>query len=163
MTFGVRWRARARVVFGLGVRGVAQVGRAAIELARVKRSLGQRGLRESLADGEYEDLFAPSVAGSDPKSDANGIARDQSRIVRIAAKRVGATCLPRSIVLARRLRDSGLHPSVRIGVAELPTLGMAAHAWVELNGQPVGEDAASFAPFGVAEVGRAIRSLGAKE
>jgi Transglutaminase-like superfamily len=129
----------------------------------LKRSLYQRGLRESLDAGEYEALFAFSGAGSGAKSEPSEIGREQSRIVRIAAKRVGATCLPRSIVLARRLRDGGLHPSVRIGVAELPKIGMAAHAWVELNGQPVGEDASSFAPFGVEEVGRAIRSLGTKE
>jgi hypothetical protein len=161
-------RARARVILQLGPGGVVHVGRTAIELARMKRSLEQHGLRESIEGGEYAEFFAPVAVESltapntapNTAPEADEIARRQSRIVRIAAKRVGATCLPQSIVLARRLRNRGLNPSVRIGVADLPTIGMAAHAWVELNGKPVGEDASSFASFGVEEFGRALGSLG---
>ncbi len=52
------WQARLLVVSQLGLSGVAQVVLRAVELARLKRSLARSGLRESLGDGEYAQLFA---------------------------------------------------------------------------------------------------------
>jgi Transglutaminase-like superfamily len=150
-------QARARVLSQLGLGGVVQVTQAAVSLARMKRSLEKHGLRKSLGD-EYADLFAHQSAVNVANHNDH-TARRETRIVRIAAKRVGATCLPSSIVLARRLRACGLNPSVRIGIAKLPAKGMTAHAWVELGGEPVGEDASSFLAFTADEFARGLASL----
>lgn len=55
------------------------------------------------------------------------------------------TCLARSIVLARMLRQGGRDARVVIGVSRRG--GFAAHAWVEENGRAVGEDAGALGRF----------------
>jgi hypothetical protein len=154
------WIARFQILRKLGVRGLCEVAGTAIELAQLKRSLLRKGLRASIGDRDYREMFGEHMITVSAESDVDEVVKHQLRIVRLAAKKVGATCLPRSIVLARQLRQRGLHPMIRIGVADLPTVGMAAHAWVELAGKPVGEDASTFAPFGVDDFDRAFRSLG---
>jgi hypothetical protein len=49
-----------------------------------------------------------------------------------------ATCLPRSLALWWLLRCHGLEADLRIGV-KLVDRRLAAHAWVELQGQPLNE------------------------
>ncbi len=53
-------------------------------------------------------------------------------------------CLRQSLVTAHLLRDDD--PAVRIGVAGTGT-GLHAHAWVEIDGQPL-EDVSEFAVLG---------------
>ena len=68
------------------------------------------------------------------------VAQRQARYVEVAA-RYGlyrATCLPRSLALWWLLRCHGLEANLRIGV-KLVDKGLAAHAWVELQGQPLNE------------------------
>lgn len=48
------------------------------------------------------------------------------------------TCLPRALALWRMLRRRGIPARVRIGVRRDETT-LAAHAWVEVGGRPVGE------------------------
>jgi hypothetical protein len=162
------WRQRIQLTRRLGAGGVADVVRSATELARLKRLLRTQGLRGAIPDREYADLF-----GADTHEQVSSefavlmlltvppeVARRETRIVRIAGKRVGATCLPQSIVLARRLKQRGFRPFVRIGIAELPLQGMSAHAWVEVAGEPVGEDASMFMAFASEEFARALGNLG---
>lgn len=47
-----------------------------------------------------------------------------------------ATCLPQSLALARMLRQKGVAANVRIGVKA--GSGFAAHAWIEIDGRPLG-------------------------
>lgn len=54
------------------------------------------------------------------------------------------TCLRRSLVAGWLLRRE--HPALRIGVARDGELSLA-HAWLELDGQPVGELPSEFAPL----------------
>jgi Transglutaminase-like superfamily len=54
---------------------------------------------------------------------------------------VRPTCLTRALVLSRILGRRGLASELRIGVAHRDG-GLAAHAWVERNGQPLADPAA---------------------
>ena len=101
-------------------------------------------------------LLAPPRHGTatpQPPADGVAAARAAARLVR-AAGRVSpfpstcpsrspgppSTCLTRSIVLSRLLRRRGLAAEIRIGVrrGEGP---FAAHAWVEVDGEAVSDDA----------------------
>lgn len=69
-------------------------------------------------------------------------AREAARLVHAAARLspFPSTCLTRSIVLSRLLRRRGLAAEIRIGVrrGDGP---FAAHAWVEVDGEPVNDGA----------------------
>lgn len=56
-----------------------------------------------------------------------------ARMVDAAALFLGASCLPRSLVLWRLLRARGA--VIRLGVAHPALQGFAAHAWVEIDGR----------------------------
>ena len=60
-----------------------------------------------------------------------------AHFVDAAANLVGATCVPRSIVLWRLLRDLG--PTIRFGVARPSSGEFFAHAWVEIDGRAVND------------------------
>jgi len=57
----------------------------------------------------------------------------------------GASCLPRSIALARVLRKKGVPAIVRLGVDT--ESGFTAHAWVEIDGAPLAESPHRFTPL----------------
>jgi hypothetical protein len=60
--------------------------------------------------------------------------------VRPVAHRMPRThCLPRSLALHSLLRHTGFDSQLRIGVAPAEGGGIAAHAWVECAGEPVGD------------------------
>lgn len=56
------------------------------------------------------------------------------------------TCLPRALALAQALSEHGYDANVRIGVRRSDA-GVAAHAWVELDGRPMGEPEAIASEF----------------
>ena len=60
-----------------------------------------------------------------------------ARMVDAAGSLSGASCLPRSLVLWGLLRARGA--VIRLGVAQSPPKGIAAHAWVELDGCPIND------------------------
>lgn len=66
--------------------------------------------------------------------------RQIALLVNAAAAALGANCLPRSLVLRQMLRDRGMTADIRLGVAKLADGGLRAHAWVELDGLPLGDD-----------------------
>ena len=74
---------------------------------------------------------------------------------------IGARCLGRSLVAWYLLRRRGVDAVLEIG-ARLPVVDrLAAHAWVEIDGMPVGEAAdvrEQFSSFGVRlpRLGRAV-------
>jgi len=58
----------------------------------------------------------------------------------------GADCLPRSLLLYRELSRRGADPHLVIGFADA-SRALAGHAWVTLDGQPLGESASTLAPL----------------
>lgn len=74
------------------------------------------------------------------KSPERHFALSMHEAVRIAARiQIWSTaCLPRSIVLAEMLLKRGHQAQLMLGVSKANGV-FSSHAWVELNGQPVGE------------------------
>jgi len=62
------------------------------------------------------------------------------RIVRGVARRMRIGCLAQSAVLARMLAGRGSAVGLRLGVCKAGDGRFAAHAWVEIDGEPLGED-----------------------
>jgi hypothetical protein len=103
------------------------------ELWRVDRSLRDNGYCTTRA---YFD--ARTLRPLDTRLTATQLGRLVSTIGH--APVVGRSCLRRAFVLADLLARTGLRPDVRIGA--LRTDGaMTAHAWVEVDGEVVGERA----------------------
>jgi len=99
------------------------------------------------------------AAGQATAPDASRVARAQqiARLVSMASTGApGAfTCLHRSVVTWRLLRQDGIPCHLRIGAAEPGESAFEAHAWVECDGIPLGEqDAhlARYSPFGKAVI-----------
>jgi transglutaminase superfamily protein len=114
------WRDRATMlaVFGslLGVEAALRL----LGLARTRRLFAPRGGRLPPAAAEVERLAALAAAAC--------------RAVYPAA------CLPRALALQRLLAGRGAPAELKIGVRR-DGEELAAHAWVEVDGRPVGEPA----------------------
>jgi hypothetical protein len=98
----------------------------ALRLVSVRRMLGmRRGAQGSVQRDR---------SGADE-------AREAARLVSAAARfsPFPSTCLSRSIVLLHLLRRRGLAAEIKIGV--LRDRSPLAHAWVEVNGEPVNDTA----------------------
>lgn len=87
---------------------------------------------------------APRKATAEEFADAQAMARMATIAGRHGA--VEATCLRRSLLLHGWLRRRGLHPVLQLGVAE-QTGPFQAHAWVELDGEPLLPSDAGYRPF----------------
>lgn len=78
-------------------------------------------------------------------------AKDMARLAAIAGHRgvVQTTCLRRSLLLYGWARRRGLQPVLQLGVPESPIPGarFEAHAWVELEGEPLLPGDAGHRPF----------------
>ncbi len=86
------------------------------------------GLRAMLAWAER-----PIGGGALSEGDIRARAVAVQRAARVLPR---ATCLPQSLALARMLRKKGVAANVRIGVKA--GSGFAAHAWIEIDGRPLG-------------------------
>lgn len=78
--------------------------------------------------------------------------RDAERLAQLTAAAgihgvVKATCLPRALVVHGTLLRRGLQPDLKLGVRRQPG-GIEAHAWVELEGQPLAQTDLDYAAFG---------------
>ncbi|GAB3898118.1 hypothetical protein GCM10029964_082060 [Kibdelosporangium lantanae] len=62
--------------------------------------------------------------------------RARQEVVSVSLRCAGRACLQRSIAVALLCRSRGTWPTWCTGVRTSP---FAAHAWVEVDGQPVGE------------------------
>lgn len=100
------------------------------------------------------ELLDPGVAPGHPArpSDADDPileARRGAMLVAIAARvsPLRISCLPRSVALWRLLRRRGLDAEIRLGVQPAGGDGLAAHAWVEVGGEPVSDPGEHFSPF----------------
>ncbi len=94
----------------------------------------------------------------EPRDDQNASARlrlawRQADLFAQAARHLpfSATCLQRAVALCWWLRARGVDASLQIGVRKGPDGQLRAHAWVEVEGQVVGdrpETVGSFKPLG---------------
>jgi hypothetical protein len=108
-------------------------------------------IKFSQADWLKKQIEFSSVQDSIPKTNSVK-ALDMYESVRLAARLhfMSAECLPRSLVLAAMLNSHGCSAIVRIGVAKA-NHGIASHAWVEIDGNMVGEVesvSSDFTPLG---------------
>jgi Transglutaminase-like superfamily len=98
-----------------------------------------------MAIAQIERRSAINVARKATNVDRQREARIRQcvRLVDIAARRgpIKGSCLVRSIVLKRALAQIGVKSELRIGVDKSRDREFAAHAWLELNGQPINDRA----------------------
>jgi hypothetical protein len=105
----------------------------AIELRRVDRSLRHSGY------GSTRERFdGRTLRPLDTRLTATQLGRLVSTIGH--APVVGRSCLRRAFVLADLLARTGLEPDVRIGAMRADG-ATTAHAWVEVDGEVIGERA----------------------
>ena len=75
-----------------------------------------------------------------PRSEDDALPpRDIARLVDAAASLLGARCLSRSLVLWHLLRIRGVSAELRLGVSKPISGRLLAHAWVELDGEPLND------------------------
>ena len=67
-----------------------------------------------------------------------------ARLVDAAASILGTPCLPRSLVLRHLLCRRGILVEIRLGVSTAAEGKLSAHAWVELDGLPLNDNADVF-------------------
>jgi hypothetical protein len=84
------------------------------------------------------------VSRSATVADAHAAERLAARVARVARLVPRSRCLDRALVLVECLRGAGAAAELRFGVRRGPGV-LRAHAWVELDGRAIGEDAAALA------------------
>lgn len=109
--------------------------RATCALPLLKISLALRGYNATVRRIEQPRSAASRTVGRTDLERAERLAR----IAEIAGRRgiSASTCLPQALWIYRMLRSWGLRPVLRLGVRRQPGT-MQAHAWVELDGNPLG-------------------------
>ncbi|WP_232519870.1 lasso peptide biosynthesis B2 protein [Actinosynnema pretiosum] len=83
--------------------------------------------------------------GARPATTAQAL-RARTAVVSVSIACAGPRCLQRSIAAALLCRLRGTWPQWRTGVVTQP---FAAHAWIAVDGEPVGEDAGAVRDFSV--------------
>lgn len=111
------------------------IARAWISLARIDVALRLLSFQQVL---DRADRRAPTTVVTQPVEFRR--ARAYARWIEIAARHhvFHARCLHRSLVLHQWLRGRGLPSALKIGVRKTDD-GIAAHAWVELDGEVVND------------------------
>ena len=110
------------------------------------RLLGLRRLQGLLSHWPLKDQ------GAAPAEMIAAFAQRQAHLVQVAARHglYRPTCLPQSLALWWFLKCRGIEANLRIGVKPSDS-GIEAHAWVELQGQPLNDVVYQhFSPFGPA-------------
>jgi hypothetical protein len=115
----------------------------ALVRAALFRLVATRWRAAELRGAALEDLLRAPAAMATRGVDAT--LRAQA-MVHAARWVPGATCLVRGAALVRWLRADGVPATLAIGVRADGAMPRA-HAWVEVDGAPVGEDAAALASF----------------
>lgn len=108
--------------------------RAMLALAMVRVHLKTRGFGATIAAAGRWGRPRPSPAGDRSFGSTETIALAIARAGAFFPGR--AICLEQSLALYILLRRANVDASLRVGVETMP---FAAHAWVEVDGQPVNE------------------------
>lgn len=92
--------------------------------------------------------------GGEETGNAADVIRDLQRLVNVAAHNhlYEMSCLRRSLALQRLLGWRGIRTELRFGVHK-EAGELRAHAWLEYDGQPIGEPGAIAARFAVLAAG----------
>ena len=85
--------------------------------------------------------------------DADTVTRSQVReehivtfarwAARLTRWKSGGNCLERGLIAYRYLGQAGAHPVLVVGLDRIGASGLIGHAWVLVDGQPVGESVSS--------------------
>jgi hypothetical protein len=119
----------------------AGAARAYTLLAAVRLSLAVRGLEPTRA------WAVPRTASNRARAQWQRHIEPTVRAVDLAARvQPGVTCLPRAIALQRMLLAGGVPAEFTLGVRKRGS-ALEAHAWVSVQGAPVGERPAAPARF----------------
>lgn len=72
-----------------------------------------------------------------------------ARLARIAGRRsvLVTTCLRQALAVYGLLRRRGMRPELKLGIDRLPGRSVDMHAWVELEGVPLGHPRLRHRPF----------------
>jgi hypothetical protein len=100
---------------------------------RARRSLSRNSLPETLSGLRRPIEASPSARTDSRRVVAHRLAKVVVRV--LAGLPMDSRCLTRSVVLTDVLAKRGIPSSLVIGVATTPDF--AAHAWVELDGEPL--------------------------
>jgi hypothetical protein len=104
---------------------------------RAKIAAGLAWLLERQPPARLRRILSATSRGAEPATfEQAKLARDTVTAVSLACAGP-QSCLPRSIATALLCRMSGVWPVWCTGVRKVPPF--AAHAWVEADGKPVGE------------------------
>lgn len=108
-----------------------------------RRSPGARLASSGAGDGGAADGGA---SGEDPQVEA---ARELAFVVRLAARAIpDATCLRKGLVLQHLLAERGVPATVQFGAGRTQhDSELSFHAWVEVHGQVVSEEAKAVAGY----------------
>jgi hypothetical protein len=84
--------------------------------------------------------ISPTAEKNPDLSHALILAQQLHRLVEFSSRLhfVPMTCLVKSLVLQKMLNDQNISSQVKIGAQKIQDT-MYAHAWVEVNGKPIGE------------------------
>jgi hypothetical protein len=132
----MRELAKLRALTGAERRFLAKAVVATTVVAGALPVFGFRRLHGALARSSRRRELLFTTPGS-----AGARAKTAAKLVAIAAGRgpVRATCLRRSLVLWWLLRRDGIETVLRVGVNR-DSGSLEAHAWVEFQGRPLGDD-----------------------
>lgn len=124
------------------VAGMALAAEVAVKLFTLPRLTKWLGITliDEKADAPTSEGAAPST-GLDQATIARRT-RTVDRLYRVWPRK--NSCLRRALVLGRRIQAAG--PVLMIGVAEEDG-SIRAHAWIEIDGVPVGDTSGDFAPL----------------
>jgi hypothetical protein len=127
----------------MSTRQAPGVLRCMLVLLAVRLHLKARGFGRSVARARR---LAARAAGPDSGASAEDLAERTAHRVAVAGAFFPgrAVCLEQSLALYVLLRRRGVPAELRLGVTPSP---FHAHAWVEVDGAPVNEDAETVAKF----------------
>ena len=139
--------ALARKVISLGVREWRELWRAQWALILAQRVVSKRAPGQ-LTSRTSETAGTPRAQGAEARSHARALGDAVRRAAKYGIFR--PACLVQAIAIQRLLSADGIQGAIiKVGVKQAET-GMEAHAWVELEGDVIGDTLAhvrEFAPL----------------
>lgn len=130
-------RAKGELVLLTVMAAAAEIAVKLVPLPRLTRALGIK-----LADGDGVEQTRGDERGALDADTVAGRAEAVDRLYRAWPRK--SSCLRRALVLGYRIRKA--NPVLWIGVAK-ENGAIRAHAWVEVDGEVIGEDTGEFAPL----------------
>jgi hypothetical protein len=105
---------------------------------RTWSAIGVARLLSTMRPGRLEKSLRALSAGARPATREEAL-RSYEAVVATSARCAGRWCLQRSVAVSLLCRSSGCWPEWQSGACLMP---FRAHAWVAVDGVPVGEDPA---------------------